>query len=422
MTTDALVTMYAAQLRGVPEMHDAPAVAEIEPVLAAVFPGRRRCFVTYQPFSMSGPDLDRLIDDVVAYAKTDDRVDQIKWKMRGHDPLPDLLGRLQRRGFTVGETETVLAGRVGDLIAVDPGLPEGYTDEHAVTEQALRDAESLAGRIFGDSPQQIREQEDELVQQWRDAPGSFEMWVVRYEEGHVVCSGRIDFVEGTDFAGPWGGACDPALGGLGLYRALVAQRARSAQARGKHLVQVDCSEDSRPILERAGLATITTVSAVIWPVPEPRQGARRSPLVQPLFPVRRPLQPRLAAFRLRVPRMRTWKANTLSGIQQAASNVWVLALRVSGTPRWSGHWHRGLVRPVSQSYRDPRAGIPACGTHAGWAGCAGESSGLVREFAHAAHGRQGDGKCRERHEGSSEDRRGVSPELVRCEPGENGSD
>lgn len=83
-----------------------------------------------------------------------------------------------------------------------------------MTEQVLRDAESLAGRIFGDSPQQIREQEDELVQRWRDAPGSFEMWVVRDEEGHVVCSGRIDFVEGTDFAALWGGACDRRTEGL----------------------------------------------------------------------------------------------------------------------------------------------------------------------------------------------------------------
>ena len=96
MNTDTLVAMFDAQLRGAPEMHDAPQVAEIGPVLAAVFPHRRRCFVTYPSFSMSGPDLDRLLDDVVAYAAADDRVDQIKWKLRGHDPLPDLLSRLSR--------------------------------------------------------------------------------------------------------------------------------------------------------------------------------------------------------------------------------------------------------------------------------------------------------------------------------------
>ena len=263
MNTDTLVAMFDAQLRGAPEMHDAPQVAEIGPVLAAVFPHRRRCFVTYPSFSMSGPGLDRLLDDVVAYAEADDRVDQIKWKLRGHDPLPDLLDRLQRCGFTVGETETVLAGHADDLTAVDPGLPDGYSAEHAVTEQALRDSESLAGRVFGDPPQQIREQEDELVQRWRDAPDSFEMWTVRDEKGDVVCSGRVDVVDATDFAGLWGGACDPAHRGRGLYRDLVAQRARLAQARGKHLIQVDCSEDSRPILERAGLTPITTVTAAI---------------------------------------------------------------------------------------------------------------------------------------------------------------
>lgn len=264
MQGDTLLQMYDAQLRGVAEMHDAPSVTTIGPVLVAVFPARRRCFVTYPPFSMSGPDLDRLIQAVLTHAGANGRVDHVKWKMRGHDRLPDLLDRLQEHAFILGESETVLAGRVADLIAVDPGIPDGYTVEQAVAEPALRDAESLAGRVFGDSPQQIREQEDELVQRWRDAPDSFEMWAARDEQGDVVCSGRIDFVEGTDFAGLWGGACDPGHRGRGLYRALVGCRARSAQARGTDLVQVDCSEDSRPILERAGLTPITTVTAAIW--------------------------------------------------------------------------------------------------------------------------------------------------------------
>lgn len=264
MDADTLLAMYDAQLRGVAEMSDAPSVTAIGPVLVAVFPARRRCFVTYPPFSMPGPDLDRLIHAVLTHAEADDRVEAVKWKLRGHDPLPDLLDRLQGHTFTLGESETVLAGRASDLVAVDPGVPDGYTVEQAVTEPALRDAESLAGRVFGDSPQRVREQEDELVQRWRDAPGSFEMWTVRDEQGDVVCSGRVDFVDGTDFAGLWGGACAPGHRGRGLYRALVARRARSARARGTDLVQVDCSEDSRPILERAGLKPITTVTAVTW--------------------------------------------------------------------------------------------------------------------------------------------------------------
>lgn len=264
MLRESLVAMYDAQLRGDAEMYDAPTVTAIGPVLAGTFPVRRRCFVTYPPFAMAGSEVDDLIEHVIAHAVADERVDHIKWKLREHDPVPELLQRLQEHGFTVDETETVLAGHVEDLIASDPGVADGYTAECAVTELALRQAERLAGRVFGDSPQRIREQEDELIERWRDAPESFEMWLVRDAEGSVVCSGRVDFVDGTDFAGLWGGACDRAHRGRGLYRALVAQRAQSAQARGKRYIQVDCSEDSRPILERAGLTPITMVTAAIW--------------------------------------------------------------------------------------------------------------------------------------------------------------
>lgn len=264
MLRERLIAMYDAQLRGDPEMYDAPTVTTIGPVLVGTFPVRRRCFVTYPPFAMAGSEVDDLIEEVIAHAVAHRCVDHIKWKLREHDPVPELLQRLREHGFIVHETETVLAGRVEDVIGCDPGVPDGYTTERAVTELALRQAERLAGQVFGDSPQRIREQEDELIERCRDAPESFEMWLARDAEGSVACSGRVDFVDGTDFAGLWGGACDRAHRGRGLYRALVGQRARSAQARGKRYIQVDCSEDSRPILERAGLIPITTVTAVIW--------------------------------------------------------------------------------------------------------------------------------------------------------------
>ena len=52
--------------------------------------------------------------------------------------------------------------------------------------------------------------------------------------------------------------------GRGVYRALVAARATSALAHGCTVLQVDASDDSRPILERLGLRTVggTTPYAV----------------------------------------------------------------------------------------------------------------------------------------------------------------
>ena len=54
-----------------------------------------------------------------------------------------------------------------------------------------------------------------------------ELWVAEVD-GDVVSAGRLEPVEGTEFAGVWGGATRPEFRGRGIYRALTAARARSA--------------------------------------------------------------------------------------------------------------------------------------------------------------------------------------------------
>lgn len=74
------------------------------------------------------------------------------------------------------------------------------------------------------------------------------------------------WTEGTEFCSFWGGSTHPAYRGRGIYRALVAERARLARARGFPFVRVDCSPDSLPILTRLGLSRVaTTVPAVLAP-------------------------------------------------------------------------------------------------------------------------------------------------------------
>lgn len=54
----------------------------------------------------------------------------------------------------------------------------------------------------------------------------------------------------------WGGSTRPEYRGRGIYRALVARRAQLAVDRGYPILQVDASDDSRPILQRLGLRVI----------------------------------------------------------------------------------------------------------------------------------------------------------------------
>ena len=50
----------------------------------------------------------------------------------------------------------------------------------------------------------------------------------------------------------------------GIYRALVARRAQLASARGVRYLQVDASDDSKPILLKLGFRAVTTTTPYVW--------------------------------------------------------------------------------------------------------------------------------------------------------------
>jgi hypothetical protein len=89
------------------------------------------------------------------------------------------------------------------------------------------------------------------------------LWVAEFDE-EIICSGRLEPVRGTRFAGIWGGATLGHWRGKGIYRALTAARARSAIAAGKTLIHSDSTEFSRPILERAGFLKVSETTPYIW--------------------------------------------------------------------------------------------------------------------------------------------------------------
>jgi GNAT superfamily N-acetyltransferase len=83
----------------------------------------------------------------------------------------------------------------------------------------------------------------------------------------VVSAGWIVYKPGTDFAGIWGGSTLRSWRGRGIYRALVARRAQLAVGHGYRFLQVDASDDSRPILQRLGFVAVTTTTPYVWTPP-----------------------------------------------------------------------------------------------------------------------------------------------------------
>ena len=148
-------------------------------------------------------------------------------------------------------------------MAAEPVLPEGVTLRE-VTERADFD------RIAGMEHAIWQDDRDWLagsLESERAADPDAITIVVAEAGGEVVCAAWVRFAQGTDFATLWGGGTLPAWRGRGIYRAIVAYRANLAAERGFRYLQVDASDDSRPILERLGFVPVTTTTPYIWSPP-----------------------------------------------------------------------------------------------------------------------------------------------------------
>jgi GNAT superfamily N-acetyltransferase len=181
---------------------------------------------------------------------------RLEWKRYGHDGPPNLEAVLASHGFVPEETETLLALDLAsafiDNVArseieirrvSDPASLETYArvNERAFGAPPKSSASVLAARIFGEAA---------------DTQA-----FVAYLGGEPAAAGRLELPPERSFAQLWGGGTVAPYRGRGAYRALVAERARIARARGYRFLTVDAKETSRPILERLGFTALTTVCA-----------------------------------------------------------------------------------------------------------------------------------------------------------------
>jgi ribosomal protein S18 acetylase RimI-like enzyme len=250
---------YDCQLRTDAETPSAIAVMRLGPLRLVTFAGGRG-FVTYQ--DLDGADaatIGRWVEQALAHYREDADNTRVEWKTRGHDRAPGLHEALVGNGFVPEEPESIMIGEAARL-AVDCPLPEGVELRTVTSEADVRALSEQQEAIFdGDFADEMT---DALLRRLSRDDG-MELWVAE-ADGEIVSSGRLEPVAGTEFAGIWGGATLPEWRGRGIYRALTSARARSALRLGKRLIHSDSTEDSRPILERAGLFKVSTTTPYIW--------------------------------------------------------------------------------------------------------------------------------------------------------------
>ena len=259
-----LLAAYDVQVRDrVPDPLPEGVTVERDGPLVQFFGMGGRGFVVYRDLGgLEGTELDEVIArQVRVFAE---RGEAFEWKLHGHDRPEDLSQRLLAAGFVPEETETVVIAPVA-AIASEPRLPEGVSLREATSRTDFERIAGLEQAVWGDHGQQTWLVE--MLESERSAdPGA--ITIVTAEAGAtVVCAAWIRFELGTEFATLWGGATLPAWRRRGIYRATVAHRANVAAERGFRYLEVDASDDSRPILERLGFQAVTTTTPYVWSPP-----------------------------------------------------------------------------------------------------------------------------------------------------------
>lgn len=270
----ALRDVYDQQLRAwMPDRLPASAVVERDGPLMRVSGLDNQGFITYRDLGgVDGAELDALIARQRDFYAA--RGESVEWKLHGHDRPADLPDRLRAAGFEPEEQETVVIGLAGPLTA-DGDLPEGVRLREVRDRVDLDRITRMESAVWGgDRAWQAESLETEVATD----PDGITIVVAEAgardgDPGTVVSAGWIRFVRGTAFATLWGGSTLAQWRGRGIYRALVAYRARLAVARGFTHLEVDASDDSRPILQRLGFVAVTTTTPYVWTPRSPLGGA-----------------------------------------------------------------------------------------------------------------------------------------------------
>jgi GNAT superfamily N-acetyltransferase len=181
------------------------------------------------------------------------------WRLYDHDLPPDLGARLLNAGFSVDEDSTLV---IADVQAIPDTveLPDQVRLVPVEDEAGVDELIAVHEEVFGTDHSQLRRS---ILAQLEQSPSVTAM-VLAMVDDKAVSSARIEFLPARQFASLWGGGTLPEWRGRGIYRALVAYRARIAASRGYPYLYVNSSCESRPILERLGFKAVSSITTYSW--------------------------------------------------------------------------------------------------------------------------------------------------------------
>ena len=174
---------------------------------------------------LAGADVAVVIAGEVAYWAALGQ--EVEWKHFAHDAPPDLRSRLAAAGFVPEEPEA--------LLALDLGAPPAWVDEDAgvdVRAFGAEGVEDVAAVVTAVWPEEVAAFRARFANAHDAAPERTRFYVAYVDGQPAAAAWTQASSPTTPFLGFWGGATVPSQRGRGLYRALVAARARAARAGG----------------------------------------------------------------------------------------------------------------------------------------------------------------------------------------------
>jgi hypothetical protein len=193
-----------------------------------------------------------------------------EWKHYSHDLPADLPQRLTAAGLAAGPAETLLVGRIAAL-ALEAPPPPGVELRPVVGERDIAALVAVSDEVFGGHHGPSA---SALAAALAHSPPAADA-VIAWAGQRPICAGRVEYRSAGDFAGLWGGGTVPAWRGRGVFRSVVAHRARLAGRRGFSYLHVDATAQSRPILERLGFVALATTTPFISPGSAQQRGKGR---------------------------------------------------------------------------------------------------------------------------------------------------
>jgi hypothetical protein len=259
--TAALLAVYDTQMRMTPGVLPSGMTYEYDGPVLRIVGGHMGRVRAPRDVGVTGAELDRLIVRQRDYFHA--RGQGVEWKLRAHDRPADLPERLAAAGFVAQEPAAVLLG-VAQEVAAEPVLPEGVVLRQVSAAEDLRRFADHQTEVTGEDCSWVAA---DLGARVSADPDHITILVAQAGD-RFVCTALALYDPGTDFVALLGGATLPQWRGRGLYRAMIAARAREAVARGFRLLHVDASPASAPILRRCGFHEITTSTHYHWTPPE----------------------------------------------------------------------------------------------------------------------------------------------------------